>query len=143
VKGTREEQRGLEEMNQLGLQFIYAWQYQKETPCVAIFISNKQKCHFFSHRKLGNKRVEQVLAEVGEVGTSGVEKVGKVVKRVNTVQKMCTHVWKCKNDTSWHCSRNQGRRDKGEQWRVNSNMIYLIYHKNLFKCHNNSHPAQQ
>jgi hypothetical protein len=62
----------------------------------------------------------------------------------NTVQKMSTHVCKCKNDTYWNYSRNWGR---GE-WRrmvegVNSSMIYLIHCKNLCKCHNVPPPAQK
>jgi hypothetical protein len=36
----------------------------------------------------------------GGVGASGSEEVvGKGGRRVNTMQKMCTHVYKCKNDT--------------------------------------------
>jgi hypothetical protein len=34
-------------MIQLGLLYIYAWKQHRETPCVAHFISNKQKCHVF------------------------------------------------------------------------------------------------
>jgi hypothetical protein len=46
---------------------------------------------------------------------------GKVVKI------MYTHVSKCKNDTSWDCFRNQGRRDEREQQRGwISNMIYML-----------------
>jgi hypothetical protein len=56
---------------------------------------------------------------------------------VNTVQKLCTHVSKCKNDNCWNYTRNQER----EGWRrmfekANSCMIYLIHCKNLWKFHN-------
>jgi hypothetical protein len=30
----------------LGLLYIYTWKFHKETSCVVVFISNKQKCHF-------------------------------------------------------------------------------------------------
>jgi hypothetical protein len=69
-----EELRGLEEMNQLGLQYICAWMHHRETPCVAIFISNKQTHHIFpfifnlfSCTKLENMKAGQVLPgdEVG------------------------------------------------------------------------------
>jgi hypothetical protein len=32
-------------------------------------------------------------------------------------------------------------RDNGEWWRINSSMIYLIYYKNLCKCHNVPPPS--
>jgi hypothetical protein len=53
---------------------------------------------FFFFYKIG----EQVTrtAPVLRVGTSGLEEnVGKGYRRVNMVQKMCTHVCKWKNDT--------------------------------------------
>jgi hypothetical protein len=53
--------------------------------------------------------VEQVISG-GRVGTSGAEEVaGKGSRRVNMVQKMCTHVCKCKNDTCRNYSRNGGK----------------------------------
>jgi mannose/cellobiose epimerase-like protein (N-acyl-D-glucosamine 2-epimerase family) len=62
---------------------------------------------------------------------------GKGGRRVNMLQKICTHVSKRKNDTCWNYSRN---REKG-RWRrmieeVNSCMIYLPHCKNLHKCYN-------
>jgi hypothetical protein len=67
---------GLEEMNKLELQYTYAWKYHKETPCVAIFISNKQKHHVFlfifypsSSTKLENRRVDQVPSSRGRGGS--------------------------------------------------------------------------
>jgi hypothetical protein len=53
----------IEEKNQLGLSYKkYTWNYHKETRCVAIFISNKQKHHvslslfsLFSSTKSGNE----------------------------------------------------------------------------------------
>jgi hypothetical protein len=72
------------------------------------------------------------------------EGVGEKGSRVNTVQKICTHVYKCKNDTYWNYSRNLG---EGGWWRmveeVNSCMIYWIYCKNLWKCHNVPYTSQQ
>jgi hypothetical protein len=66
----------------------------------------KLKCHgffcfifslFFSY-KIENRRVEQDLAR--EEGWHQWERgsVGEWGRRVNTVQKLCTHVSKCKND---------------------------------------------
>jgi hypothetical protein len=46
-KGTKVEWRKLEEMNQLGLLYIYTWKYHKETPCVATFSLNKLFLNFF------------------------------------------------------------------------------------------------
>jgi hypothetical protein len=73
----------------------------KETPCVATFISNKQKFHFFYFffYKLENRRVEQALPTWGRlvpVGGGGGRERGR---RMNIVQIMCTHVCKCENDT--------------------------------------------
>jgi hypothetical protein len=72
----------------------------KESPCIAIFISNSQKHHVFliifyvfSSIKSENSRVEQVPPRGGE-GKGGRERGG----RMNMVQIMCTHVCKCKND---------------------------------------------
>jgi hypothetical protein len=45
------------------------------------------------------------------------EVVRKQNRIVNMVQKLCTHVCKCKNDTCLNCSRNQERGDAKEQWR--------------------------
>jgi hypothetical protein len=55
--------------------------------------------------------------------------------RVNTVQKMCRHACKCKNETCCNYSRNWGSGDKGERWWVNSSMICLIHWNKLCKCH--------
>jgi hypothetical protein len=90
-----EELRGLEEMNQLGLQYICAWMHHRETPCVAIFISNKQTHHIFpfifnlfSCTKLENMKAEQVLAEGQGVGTSSrEEEMGNGGQGMNAVQK--------------------------------------------------------
>jgi hypothetical protein len=65
---------------------------------------------FFSSTKWENRRVEQVLRE--EVVTSG--KGG----RVNMVQKLCTHVCKCKNPTLLKLFQKcGGKGNKGEQGR--------------------------
>jgi hypothetical protein len=54
---------------------IHTWKYHKETPYVATFISDKQKCHFilfsfFLSTKSENRKVEYVLW-VGEERGSG------------------------------------------------------------------------
>jgi hypothetical protein len=57
--------------------------------------------HLFSFL-LQNHRTEwwNKSCPVGRAGTSGRgEVLGKGGRRANTVQKMCTHVNKCKNDT--------------------------------------------
>jgi hypothetical protein len=47
---------------------MYIWKYHKETPCAAIFISNKLKCHvflfvfsLFSSTKSENKKAKKIL----------------------------------------------------------------------------------
>jgi hypothetical protein len=61
-------------INQLGSKYTYTWKYHKEIPCVAIFTSNKQKCHFFlfffffNSKKMENRRAEQVLPKDGGRG---------------------------------------------------------------------------
>jgi hypothetical protein len=35
-------------------------------------------------------------------------------RKINMVQTVYIHVCKCKNETCWNCSRNQGREDGGE-----------------------------
>jgi predicted transcriptional regulator len=37
----------------------------------------------------------------------------------------------------------RGERDKGEWWGMNSSMTYLIYCKNICKCHNVAYSAQK
>jgi hypothetical protein len=50
--------------------------------------------------KIGEQEGGTVLPRGRGVGTSGRgEVMGKGGRRVNVVQKMCTHVSKCKNDT--------------------------------------------
>jgi hypothetical protein len=74
---------------------------------VATFISNKQKVIFFlffllsSSTKSREKENRMVFpGRVGRIGNNTRRKVaGKGGRRENTVQKMCTHVYKCKNDT--------------------------------------------
>jgi hypothetical protein len=63
-------------------------------------------------------------------------------RRMNMVQIMYTHVCKCKNDTCWNNSSNQGRGEwkKGVEG-VNSHMMYLIHCKNLCKCYNVPSPS--
>jgi hypothetical protein len=54
---------------------------------------------------------------VGSAGTSGGgEEAGKGGRRVNIVQKVCTHACKFNNDTNFNYSMNEGE-DKGQRWR--------------------------
>jgi hypothetical protein len=55
----------------------------------------------------------------GELGTSGRGEVAeKEGRRVNMVQILCTHKYKCENDTCSHYSRNgEGGQGKRELWR--------------------------
>jgi hypothetical protein len=63
---------------------------------------------------------------------------GKGGRRMNTVQKMCTHVCKCKNDNCRNYSRNEVRRRLRRAVEgVNSSMIHYV---NATMCF---HPAQQ
>jgi CRISPR/Cas system endoribonuclease Cas6 (RAMP superfamily) len=84
------EVRKLEKMNRLGLQYIYSWKNHKETPCVATFISNKQKCQFFSFLlfffyKIREK--ERNSSSQKELGISGSGEVaGKRSRRANIMQ---------------------------------------------------------
>jgi hypothetical protein len=79
---------------------MYTWKYHDETLCVSTFISNKQKCHYFSFIFSAfsstiweNRRAEQVLWRVvGEVGTSGR---GEVAGNRRVKTKMCKNVYIC------------------------------------------------
>jgi hypothetical protein len=79
--------------------YIYIYKWHKETPCVAIFILNKQKYNisFFSFF------FYKIREQEGRKGTAGnggsVPVAGKGYRRVNAVQILCTHVCKYKNDT--------------------------------------------
>jgi hypothetical protein len=81
----------------LRLQYIYAWKQCKESPCVGIFMANKQKhnvslCFMFSlpqkQRTVGWDWHWWERAGGGEMDWM-----------VNMVQIMYTDVHKCKNDT--------------------------------------------
>jgi hypothetical protein len=82
----------------LGLQYIYTWNYHKETQSSYLYLK-QQKYHcflfifsLFPLHKLENRRVEQVLPREGDwesgIGSRG-KVAGKAGKRVNMVQKMC------------------------------------------------------
>jgi hypothetical protein len=64
-------------------------------------VSQKSKTViFFSFYKIGEQEGGTGPMGKGRVDTSGREKMaGKGGRRVNMMQKMCTHVGKCKNDT--------------------------------------------
>jgi hypothetical protein len=79
--------------------------------CIAIL--SKQKCHFFFFYKNGEQ--ESRIGSVWVVGSSWTgEDMGRGCRRVNTVQILCTHVYKWRNETCWNYSRNVGKNDKGE-----------------------------
>jgi hypothetical protein len=71
-----------------------------------MFISNKLRCHIFhfsfslfASTKLEKGGRKKSYPE-GRAGTSRKgEMFGKGGRRVNMLQKICTHVSKCKNDT--------------------------------------------
>jgi hypothetical protein len=91
--------------------------------------------YLFFPTEFENGGAEWVLPG-GKAGTSARgEVLGKGGRRWIWCNKMCTHVSKCKSDTCWNYSRNQGR----ERWRmdeeVNSCIIYLIHCKYLYICH--------
>jgi hypothetical protein len=65
---------------------------------VASFITNKQKCHFFSFFFYKIRELEDRTGPAwGTDITRRGEVAGKGDRRVSTVQKMCTHICKCKN----------------------------------------------
>jgi hypothetical protein len=76
----------------IGVINIYTWKYHKETPCIATFISKKEKCHFFSFFLYKIREQEGPAKGVGESGGLVPVWLGKRGKRVNTVQK-CVHIY--------------------------------------------------
>jgi hypothetical protein len=66
---------------------------------------------------------------------------GKGGGRVNTMQILCAHVCKCKNETCCNYSRNGGGGIKERSGQVNLSMIFLTHCKNFCKCYNVS-PTQ-
>jgi hypothetical protein len=83
---------------------IYMEISQGNSLCSYLYLKKAKMSFFlFSSTKLENKRVEHVLRWGGreeKAGTSGSgEMVGKEGSRVNMVQNIYTHVYKCKNDT--------------------------------------------
>jgi hypothetical protein len=98
MKGTKTK---LEEMNELRLKYVYTWKYHKETLCSYIYLKQAKMSHFsFFFYKSREQKAGNSPAQVGKGdGTSGMgEVMGKRSRRVNTVQKMCTYVYRCKND---------------------------------------------
>jgi hypothetical protein len=93
-QGSKVEWRKLDEINQLGLLYVHTWKYHKEISCVASYLYFKQ-----------TERTGGLNRSCGE----GIVPAGKGYRRVNMVQKMYTHVCKCKADTHWNYSRNWGR----------------------------------
>jgi hypothetical protein len=114
----------------------------------SFFMSNTEKCNFlllFFVLLQNWITGGQNISFPGGVGGwfSGWGKVvDKEGRRLNVVQKLCTHECKCKNDYGSDYSRNGGRIGKRRLVEgVNSNMIYLIHCKNSYKCHNVAPPS--
>jgi hypothetical protein len=82
---------------------MYMEMSEGNSPCSCLYL-NKKKGHFFffllfSSTKLENSRAEQVCqGQWGLVPIGRMEMAEKGDRRVNMVQILCTHVWKCKND---------------------------------------------
>jgi hypothetical protein len=76
---------------------IYLYMETSQGNSLCSYLYHKQKCHvflflFFFFIKSDNRRAEQVCP-VGRIGPSGRgEVVGEGDRRVNIVQKMCTHI---------------------------------------------------
>jgi hypothetical protein len=70
--------------DQLGLQYIYTWKYQKETSCVYLYLKQAKMPFFsFAFHKIG----EQELGTGGGVWYQWEEEVaGKAGRRKNIVQ---------------------------------------------------------
>jgi hypothetical protein len=97
---------------------------------------------FFFFYNIGDQEGGQILQ--GMRGTElPVLVVGEATRkggrRMNTVQKMCTHECKCTNITYWKYFRNGGWVIKVEG--MNSRMMHLIHCKNFNKCHNIPPPS--
>jgi hypothetical protein len=94
VKGTRGEEP-------IGV-VIHIWMETTQGNSMCSYLKlAKTSCfsfYLFSSAISENRRVEQALGE-GD-GTSGRGEVtDKCDRRMNTVQIMCAHICKCKNDT--------------------------------------------
>jgi hypothetical protein len=72
--------------------YIYMEISQGNSLC-SYHISNKQKCHFFPSTKIREQE-----GKIGPAGGGAQPVEDKEGRRVIMVQKMCTHVCKCKND---------------------------------------------
>jgi hypothetical protein len=73
---------------------------------IYIYVANKEKCHAFlfifsllSYTKLENQFCLPVGMGEELAPVEGGKWWLRLGKRLNTVQKMCTHANKCKNDT--------------------------------------------
>jgi hypothetical protein len=109
-KGTKEERRKIEEMNQFRLYIIHILMEMSQENSLCSYLKQTKMSLFFSFTKW-EQEVKQVLSG-GWYQWEG-EDVRKRCGRVNIVQILCTHVCKLKNETCWKYYRNGGRRDKG------------------------------
>jgi hypothetical protein len=78
---------------------IYMEISQGNSLCIYLYLKHA-KMSFLSYFFYKTRKQEGGTGPGGEVGTSGRGEVtGKESARVTLVQKLCTHVCKCKNDT--------------------------------------------
>jgi hypothetical protein len=90
--------------------FLCSYFYLKQTKCLDVLV-------LFPLLQNQRTRGWNRSCPVGSAGTSGGgEEAGKGGRRVNIVQKVCTHACKFNNDTNFNYSMNEGE-DKGQRWR--------------------------
>jgi hypothetical protein len=82
--------------------------------CVATYISNKQKCHFFFFYRIRELEGRTDYTQMEDWSLLEREVAGKG-NRVNTVQKLCTDICKSKSDICSNYFRNGTDGDKEEQ----------------------------
>jgi hypothetical protein len=85
---------------------IYIWKYHKETPCVYLYVKQaKMSCFSFYLFSFSTYNIGEQEGGTSPAQEGGLAPVGggrcwvKGGRRVNTMQKMCTHVCNCNNST--------------------------------------------
>jgi hypothetical protein len=120
-------------MIQFWLYYIYTLKCHRKLP-VLLSYTNKH-VFFLSFSKSENKQVEQVLPGGGG-WYQWRQEVGKCCMRMKIAQILCTHVCNWKNETCRNYSRNGGKGKRRMIEGVNSTIIYLMYCRNFWQCHN-------
>jgi hypothetical protein len=136
-KGTREEWRELEEMNQLGGTVIHMCMKttHRHSLCSYLYLKLAQTAcfsfifHHFSSRKLENSRVEQVLWVGRDWCYHQWEGAGGGVKgrRMNMMEIMYTHGCKLKKWYLLKLLQELGLGHNGEWWRGWIQVWYIWY----------------